>query len=194
MVSHAVWKTWPSGLSYDKNLGLRPRFLSTESLGPCFSHGMGDHDQILQHTPNLLTPMDDQFPNYNKTPKTSSLPISQYTFNKYLKLSLRYYDLVMTYGSWSITGFNNGLSKRETAFIRTNADVSLPTQPGIHPNEYSMSLWRHQMETFYALLALCAGNSLVTGEFASQRPVTRSFGVFFDLLDHYVMICCSPFY
>ena len=47
MVSHAVWKTWPSGLSYDKNLGLRPRFLSTESLGPCFSHGMGDHDQIL---------------------------------------------------------------------------------------------------------------------------------------------------
>ena len=49
MVSHAVWKTWPSGLSYDKNLGLRPRFLSTESLGPCFSHGMGEHDQILQH-------------------------------------------------------------------------------------------------------------------------------------------------
>ena len=52
MVSHAVWKTWPSGLSYDKNLGLRPRFLSTESLGPCFSHGMGDHDQILQHIPS----------------------------------------------------------------------------------------------------------------------------------------------
>ena len=49
MVSHVVWKTWPSGLSCDKNLGLPPRFLSTESLGPCFSHGMGDHDQILQH-------------------------------------------------------------------------------------------------------------------------------------------------
>ena len=31
------------------------------------------------------------------------------------------------------------------------------------------------------LLALCAGNSLVTGEFPSQRPVTWSFGVFFDL-------------
>ena len=41
--------------------------------------------------------------------------------------------------------------------------------------------WRHQMETFSALLALCAGNSLVTGEFPSQRPATRSFGVFFDL-------------
>ena len=37
------------------------------------------------------------------------------------------------------------------------------------------------METFPALLALCAGNSPVTGEFPSQRPVTRSFGVFFDL-------------
>ena len=41
--------------------------------------------------------------------------------------------------------------------------------------------WRHQMETLSALLALCAGNSPVTGEFPSQRPVTRSFDVFFDL-------------
>ena len=41
--------------------------------------------------------------------------------------------------------------------------------------------WRHQMETFSALLVLCAGNSPVNGEFPSQRPVTRSFGVFFDL-------------
>ena len=36
------------------------------------------------------------------------------------------------------------------------------------------------METFSALLALCAGNSPVTGEFPAQRPVTRSFDVFFD--------------
>ena len=41
--------------------------------------------------------------------------------------------------------------------------------------------WRHQMETFSALLAICAGNSPVTGEFPAQRPVTRSFLVFFDL-------------
>ena len=34
---------------------------------------------------------------------------------------------------------------------------------------------------FSALLALCAGNSLVTGEFSSQRPVMRNFDVFFDL-------------
>ena len=43
------------------------------------------------------------------------------------------------------------------------------------------SWWRHQMETFSALLAFCAGNSPVTGEFPAQRPVTRSFDVFFDL-------------
>ena len=35
--------------------------------------------------------------------------------------------------------------------------------------------WRHQTETLSALLAFCAGNSPVTGEFPSQRPVTRSF-------------------
>ena len=41
--------------------------------------------------------------------------------------------------------------------------------------------WRHQMETFSALLAICAGNSPVPDEFPAQRPVTRSFDVFFDL-------------
>ena len=41
------------------------------------------------------------------------------------------------------------------------------------------SWWRHQMETFYALLALCLGISPVTGEFPSQRPVTWSFDIFF---------------
>ena len=37
------------------------------------------------------------------------------------------------------------------------------------------------METFSALLAICAGNSPAPGEFPTQRPVTRSFYVFFDL-------------
>ena len=37
------------------------------------------------------------------------------------------------------------------------------------------------MKTFSALLAICAGNSPVPGEFPKQRPVTRSFDVYFDL-------------
>ena len=44
-----------------------------------------------------------------------------------------------------------------------------------------ISWWRHQMETFTALLAICAGNSPVPGEFPAQRPVTRILYVFFDL-------------
>ena len=50
--------------------------------------------------------------------------------------------------------------------------------------EYLILKWkawrRHQMEKFSALLALCVGNSPVTGEFPAQRPVTRTFDVFFD--------------
>ena len=37
------------------------------------------------------------------------------------------------------------------------------------------------MQTFSALLAICAGNSPVPVEFPTQRPVTQSFDVFFDL-------------
>ena len=40
---------------------------------------------------------------------------------------------------------------------------------------------RHEIETFSALLAICAGNPPVPGEFPAQRPVTQSFDIFFDL-------------
>ena len=42
------------------------------------------------------------------------------------------------------------------------------------------SWWHCQMETFSASLALCAGNSPVSVQSPSQRPVARSFDVFFD--------------
>ena len=48
-------------------------------------------------------------------------------------------------------------------------------------NHFHISWWRHQMETFSALLILCAGNSPVPGEIPAQRPVTRSLDAFFDL-------------
>ena len=41
--------------------------------------------------------------------------------------------------------------------------------------------WRHQMGWCSALLALCEGNSPITGECPSQKPATRSFDVFVDL-------------
>ena len=37
------------------------------------------------------------------------------------------------------------------------------------------------METFSALLVICAGNSPVPGEFPTQMTVTRSFDVYLDL-------------
>ena len=49
------------------------------------------------------------------------------------------------------------------------------------PSQRDWSWWRHQMETFSALLAIYAENSSAPGEFPTQRPVTRSFDVFFDL-------------
>ena len=52
----------------------------------------------------------------------------------------------------------------------------------IHPSHQLEASWLcHQMETFSALLAICVGNSQVTGEFPTQRPVRRSFDVYFDL-------------
>ena len=45
----------------------------------------------------------------------------------------------------------------------------------------SFAWWRHRIETFSALLAIWAENSSVTGEFPTQRLVTRSIDVFFDL-------------
>ena len=63
---------------------------------------------------------------------------------------------------------------------RTNDLMVFAEEPQLLcPQSYSW--WRHQMDTFSALLAICAENSPVPGEFPAQRPVTRSFDVFFDL-------------
>ena len=45
--------------------------------------------------------------------------------------------------------------------------------PATWYNEFT-TWWRHQMEAFSALLAICAGNS-------TQRPVTWSFDIYCDL-------------
>ena len=54
-------------------------------------------------------------------------------------------------------------------------------EPATLTRRSSTIWWRHQMEAFSALLAICAGNSPVPGEFPTQRPVTQSFDVYFDL-------------
>ena len=51
----------------------------------------------------------------------------------------------------------------------------------IYRNEIWFPWWRRQMETFSALLAICAVNSPITGDFHTQRPVMRCFDVFLYL-------------
>ena len=83
----------------------------------------------------------------------------------------------------------SNITRYWTQYERKNtknfSDYELTKAPHTSPLRASEGVsfpwWRHQMETFSALLALCAGNSPVTGEFPAQSPVTRSFDVFFDL-------------
>ena len=46
---------------------------------------------------------------------------------------------------------------------------------------HCITWWRHQMDIFFTLLALCEGNSPVNGELPAQWSVTRSFEAFFHL-------------
>ena len=48
-------------------------------------------------------------------------------------------------------------------------------------NGFFVFSWCHQMETLSMLLAICTGNSPISGEFSAQRPVTRALMFFFDL-------------
>ena len=88
---------------------------------------------------------------------------------------------------------------QDRKFSHIHANTANSMTPNLPPQQYSpfrhspvekswvtmwlswSTWWRHQMETFSALLAICVGNSPVIGEFPAQRPVTRSFDVFFDL-------------
>ena len=68
---------------------------------------------------------------------------------------------------------------------------NLACAPAAVPTAMRMGMYNEELKgqhmmtssngNIYALLDICAGNSPVTGEFPTQRPVTRSFYVFFDL-------------
>ena len=91
----------------------------------------------------------------------------------------------------TILGYDNGfVPVQRQAIIWTSIDLLSIRPWGTNFNEISIKfksfhsrklIWRHHMETFSALLPVCARKPPVTGGFPSQRPVTRSFDVFFDL-------------
>ena len=83
------------------------------------------------------------------------------------------------------SSLNNVRKNQSTPFLfwKLHLKICSMCEPSCSGHLLDIVLWWcHQMETFSALLALCEGNPTVTGGFLSERPVTRSFGVFFDLL------------
>ena len=76
------------------------------------------------------------------------------------------------------------LWRPHTASVATEKDKCITGMTSCYFQVYCktpISWWRHQIKTFSALLTLDAGNSPVTCEFPSQRPVTRSFDFFSNL-------------
>ena len=78
---------------------------------------------------------------------------------------------------------NESIEMPSNFYMRWYTDMQHTTQCRFMLHLWSKTIpsWRHQVKTFCALLAICAGNSPVTGEFLGQRPPTRSFYVFFDI-------------
>ena len=70
-------------------------------------------------------------------------------------------------------GSNNFVNSRWSTFHRSKYNDCVQT---LLMDETS---WRHQIEPFFRFTGHLCGE--FTGEFPSQRPVTRSFDVFFDL-------------
>ena len=97
----------------------------------------------------------------------------------HIKGSPYYWPFVREIHRWPKNSLHKGPVARKKFHLLSSwwkVDNSLEYASYISPFPW----WRHQMETSSALLALCAGNSTVPGEFPALRPVTRSFDIFFD--------------
>ena len=72
------------------------------------------------------------------------------------------------------------------SLLTTGGDTVSQTSHWLRCRVDQIDTWQYMMtssngKTNSALLAICTGNSPAIGEFRAQRPVTRSFNVFFDL-------------
>ena len=79
------------------------------------------------------------------------------------------------------TAFSLKTKEHQSSALLDFCDRESTNDQSFLSHRASKAWWRHQMETCSALPAICAGNSPIPGEFPAQRPVTRSFDVFFDL-------------
>ena len=101
-------------------------------------------------------------------------------FSIKLQINTRHYLLYESNCGIFSKPFMRNFSLKKTCCLATNIQLLYSQHCDRCWPSTIMSRWRHQMETFSALLALCEGNPPATGGFPSQRSVTRSFDVFFD--------------
>ena len=89
-------------------------------------------------------------------------------------LSIKSHEIIMT--DYSVKHWTHFCENHQSS---EHSSTNIVNYPQVHKKWNTR--WNLQMETSSMLLALCEGNSPVTGEFPSQRPVAWSFDVFFDL-------------
>ena len=93
--------------------------------------------------------------------------------SEYLGLStrnaVRYNDIFFSHFEWcqclKINYLKLGMAKESGVFISISTVPSDGLAPLGRRTSAGTARWRHQMETFSALLAICAGNSPAPGEF-----------------------------
>ena len=124
----------------------------------------------------------------SSTPLFSSLHISQWNHRRCFKIEMfSLHVIVASSLYWNILGiwfriYSVWTPWRHSQWPMKSLEIWWHSECYVnYCHNLTGPWWRHQMETFSALLDLCAENSPVPGEFPSQRPVTRSFDVFFDL-------------
>ena len=89
--------------------------------------------------------------------------------------SFDFFSLVLVWTSCRVAGYLSHHVAHVESLLKVFA--SKEEHHGCQVITVQWSWWRHQMETFSALLALCEGNPPVT----FTNGVTRSFYVFFNL-------------
>ena len=108
----------------------------------------------------------------NDNQNTNICCYSHSIFGQDITFWKKWYQTTCHYKTFELHHNNSKYNNNSKNFIKYEKWLSWDYRCNTKP------WWHHQMKIFSTLLAIYVGNS---GEFPTQRPVTRSFDVFFDL-------------
>ena len=160
---------------------------------PCLSARFCLSSLSLFLSPSPLAPSPSRsFVRSLSRSRSRSCSHSRSSMNRHFSLSTwrpRWVDKKIRQTLFTVTQFTNRnitpgqLGDRRGLWLwgLKNDNIQTPMKMRTSISTHANTWWLHQMETYSALLAICAGNSPAHGEFPVQRPVTQSFDVFFDL-------------